>query len=69
MEKIIYLPDEEWDDETRDMLFAWVEALMRMPENQIRLLIAKEPDPVRREKIIEYLKTVPPSGIEPESKV
>lgn len=53
MEKIIDLPDEEWDEQSKFWLFAWVEWLMSMPINQLRVY----------GKVIE----VPPSGIEPES--
>ncbi len=37
MEKIIELPDEEWDEESKFILFAWVEGVMSMPINQLRV--------------------------------
>lgn len=54
MEKIIELPDEEWDEESKSLLFAWIEYLMSLPINQIRIY----------GRVVD---NVPPSGIEPES--
>ena len=55
MEKIIELPDEEWNEESKFILFAWVEWLMSMPINQLRVY----------GKVVD----VPSPGVEPESKV
>ena len=52
MEKIIELPDEEWDENSKALLFAWLELIMELPQNQLAV----------------YGMIVPPSGIEPELK-
>lgn len=37
MEKIIETPEEEWDEQSKLWLFAWVEWVMSMPKNQLRV--------------------------------
>lgn len=53
MEKIIELPDEEWDEESKFILFTWVEWVMSMPINQLRV----------------YGKVVPPPEVESGSEL
>ena len=45
MEKIIEIPDEEWDEQSRLWLFAWVEWVMSMPKNQLRIYGIVVPPP------------------------
>ena len=45
MEKIVEIPDEEWNEEGKFWLFTWVEWMMSLPKNQL-MVYGRVVDPI-----------------------